>query len=116
MNRRDFITLLGGAAAAWPMAARAQRPENMRRIGVLSLFAEKEQITQAEITALREELARLGWIEDRNLRIVLRFGNGDSDQVHAYAAELAGLSPEAIVTDSGDVTRVLQQQTRSIPI
>jgi putative ABC transport system substrate-binding protein len=110
MRRRDFITLLAGAAA-WPFAARAQRTEGMRRIGVLY-----NQLSQAEIAAFREELARLGWVEGRNLRIDLRFSGGVSDQIRAYAAELVSLAPEAIVTDSGEVTRTLQQQTQSIPI
>jgi putative ABC transport system substrate-binding protein len=115
MRRREFITLVGGAAAAWPLAARAQRPESMRRIGLLSGFAENDPIGQALVTALREGLMRLGWIEDRNLRMELR-GGDDPDRIRAYAAELVSLAPEVIVTDSGETTRTLQQQTRSIPI
>jgi putative ABC transport system substrate-binding protein len=115
MHRRDFITLLGGAAS-WPVAARAQQRERMRRIGVLSFLEEIDQISEAQITALREELARLGWVEGRNLRIDLRFSGGVSDRIRAYAAELVSLAPEAIVTDSLESTRAVQQQTRSIPI
>jgi putative ABC transport system substrate-binding protein len=115
MRRRAFITLLGGTAA-WPLAARAQRTESMRRIGMLSGLAENDRTTQAEIPALQEGLARLGWIEGRNLRIDVRFGSSDPDRIRASAAELVSLAPEAIVTDSGETTRALQQQTRSVPI
>jgi putative ABC transport system substrate-binding protein len=115
MRRRDFINLMGGAAA-WPLAAQAQRTESLRRIGMLSGLAENDQNIQAEISGLRAELARLGWIEGRNLRIDVRFGSNDPDRIRAHAAELVNLAPEAIVTDSGETTRALQQQTRSIPI
>jgi len=116
MRRREFITLLGSAVATGPLAANAQRPESMRRIGLLSVFTENDPVGQALVTALREGLAGLGWIEDRNLRIELRFGGDDPDRIRAYAAELVSRAPEVIVTDSGDSTRTLQQQTRSIPI
>jgi putative ABC transport system substrate-binding protein len=115
VKRRDFITLLGGAAA-WPVAARAQQGGRLRRIGMLSGLPENDQTTQTEIPALRAGLARLGWIEGRNLRIDVRFGSSDPDRIRAYATELVGLAPEVIVTDSGETTRALQQQTRSIPI
>jgi putative tryptophan/tyrosine transport system substrate-binding protein len=116
MRRCRFITLLGGAAAAWPLVARAQQPDKMRRIGLLSGLAENDPVGQVVVTALREELVRLGWVEGRNLRIDLRFGGLDSDRTRAYAAELVSLAPEVIVTDDGSTTRALQQQTRSIPI
>jgi putative ABC transport system substrate-binding protein len=116
MRRREFIGLLGGAAATRPLVAHAQRPESMRRIGVLSGFTESDQLTHAGIAALRDGLAPLGWVEDRNLRIDLRFGGDDPDRIHAYAGELVSLAPRVIVTDTGATTRAVQQQTRSIPI
>jgi putative ABC transport system substrate-binding protein len=115
MRRRQFITLLGGAAA-WPIAARAQQADRVRRIGVLTGGAENDQANQANIVALRDGLAKLGWAEERNLRIDLRFGGGDADRFRAYAAELVSLAPEAIVATSGAAARALQQQTQTIPI
>jgi putative ABC transport system substrate-binding protein len=106
MKRREFITLLGGAAA-WPRAARAQQLERMRRVGVL---------TQGTILAFREELAKLGWVEGHNLRMDLRVTGTDADRIHAYAAELASLAPDVIVTDTLVGTRELQHQTSTIPI
>jgi putative ABC transport system substrate-binding protein len=116
MRRREFITFVGGAAAAWPVAARAQQPQRVRRIGVLAGFAEADQVRQANIVAFREELAKLGWVEQRNLRIDLRFGGEDAERIHAYAAELVSLAPEVIVTNGGAATRELQQQTQTVPI
>jgi putative ABC transport system substrate-binding protein len=116
MNRRTLITLVGSAAAAWPFAARAQQVERVRRIGVLSGFTENDQVARASIAALREGLALLGWVEDRTLRIDLRFGSDDPDRIRAYAAELVSLALEVIVTDTGATTRAVQQQTQSIPI
>jgi putative ABC transport system substrate-binding protein len=116
MQRRDFISLLGGAAAAWPIAARGQSNARVRLVGVLSGFTESDQLTQAGMAALRDGLAPLGWVEDRNLRIDLRFGGDDPDRIHAYAGELVSLAPEVIVTDTGATTRAVQQQTRSTPI
>jgi putative ABC transport system substrate-binding protein len=116
MQRRSFIILLGGAAAAWPLAARAQQAGGMGRIGILLGGAENDRAQQAYLGALREGLAKLGWIEGRNLRIDLRFGAGDPDAIRAYAAELAGLTPDVIVTNTGATTRAAQQQTQTIPI
>jgi putative ABC transport system substrate-binding protein len=115
MRRRQFITLLGGAAASWPIAAGAQQEERVRRIGVL-LGGENDQVNQTLIAALRDGLAKLGWAEQRNLRIDLRFGGGDANRFRAYAAELVSLAPEVIVTSGGAATRALQQQTQTIPI
>src|SRR5262249_16881414 len=94
MHRRSFLTLLGASAAAWPLAARGQQAGRVRRIGVLTGLAEEEY------SALREGLAKLGWIEGRNLRIDLRFTLGDPDRIRAYAAELVSLAPDVIVTTS----------------
>jgi putative ABC transport system substrate-binding protein len=115
MRRREFITLLGGVAAAWPLAARAQQEERVRRVGVL-LGGENDQADQAIIAAFRDGLAKLGWAEQRNLRIDLRFGGGDATRFRAYAAELVSLAPEVIVTSGGAATRAVQRQTQTIPI
>src|ERR1700730_3514605 len=115
IGRRDFIAALGGAAA-WPLAARAQQGERVRRIGVLAGGTENDKTVQATIAAFREGLTKLGWAEERNLRIDLRFAGDDPDRFRAYAAELARLAPDAIVTASGAATRAMQQQTRTIPI
>jgi putative ABC transport system substrate-binding protein len=115
MRRRDFITLLGGAAAAWPLAASAQG-ERMRRIAILHGAAENDRDQQASLSAFREGLAALGWIEGRNLRTELRFGVGDPDRIRAFAAELAGLAPDVIFAVGGAPTGALEQQTRTIPI
>jgi len=101
MRRREFISLLGGAAAAWPMAAPAQQDGRLRRIGWLLVGAESDLGWQANVAALREVLAKLGWIEGRNLRTDLRYAADDPDRVRAYAAELVGLAPDVIVTSGG---------------
>jgi putative ABC transport system substrate-binding protein len=117
MRRRDFITLLGGAAAAWPLAARAQQGGPMRRVGILSgRAAEDNQVMRASLTALREELVKLGWIEGRNLRIDLRLTLSDPARMRAYAVELVSLAPDVIVTASRPTTTAVQEQTRTIPI
>jgi hypothetical protein len=114
MRRREFIVGLGSAAAC-PVAARAQQGERVRRVGVLVPGAE-DQAYQARIDAFRDGLAKLGWIEDRNLRIDVRFGGNDASRIRAYAMELTSLAPDAVVTQSGLVTREMQQQSRTIPI
>jgi putative tryptophan/tyrosine transport system substrate-binding protein len=120
MRRREFITLLTGAAAAAallrPHAAHAQQGGRVRRIGWLIGGAENDLGSRATRVALQETLAKLDWIEGRNLRIDLRFSAGDSDRMRAYAAELAGLAPDVILTNSGATTRAEQLQTQTIPI
>ena len=122
MRRREFITLLGGAAAApsmlLPRAARAQQDGRVRRIAVLdgSPSTERGPVGQADLAAFREALTKLGWIEGRNLRIDLRAGVLDLNGFRAAAAELIGLAPDVIVTRSAQATRAMQQQTKSIPI
>jgi putative ABC transport system substrate-binding protein len=116
MRRRDFIAGLSGAAVAWPLAAYAQQVGRVRRIGLLAGPAESDQSIQARIAIFREGLAKLGWSEDRNLRIDLRFGDQDADRISTYAAELVSLAPDVIVTTTGATTRAVQQQTRTIPI
>jgi putative ABC transport system substrate-binding protein len=115
IRRREFITLLGGAAA-WPVAARAQQGERIRRVGVLVAFSDADQARRADIVAFREALAKLGWAEGRNLRLDIRYGSADSRRVHDLAIELVGLLPDAIVTASGAAMREVQQQTQTIPI
>ncbi len=114
MKRREFITLLGGAAAAWPVASWAQ-PERMRRIAWLSTNTENDLLSQGHSAAFREGLAKLGWIEGRNLHIDFRWGD-DFNRLGAHAAELVSLAPEVIVTSGGAATRAVQPQTHAIPI
>jgi putative ABC transport system substrate-binding protein len=115
LKRRDFITLLGGAAATWPLAARAQQPNRMRRIGVLMPFAENDSDAQANITAFRQTLQMLGWTDSR-VHIDYRWGGGELERISAYASELAGLKPDVILASSPLVLQPLLRETRSIPI
>jgi putative ABC transport system substrate-binding protein len=115
MRRRDFLTVLG-SAATWPVAARAQQGERERRIGVLAGQTDDDLDTRAQLAAFREGLAKLGWIEGRNLRIDLRFTGNDPDRLRAYAVELVSLAPEVIVSSGGATTRAAQEQTPIIPI
>src|SRR6516225_4356596 len=117
MKRRAFITLLGGgAAAAWPLAVRAQQPERMRRIGVLLNLSENDVEAQRLIKAFRDGLARLGWADGRNLRIDYRWAGGDISRIRTFAKELVELSPDIIVGYATPSVATLQQETRSIPI
>jgi putative tryptophan/tyrosine transport system substrate-binding protein len=116
VKRREFITMLGGAAVAWPVVARAQQPEKMRRIGVLMNLAERDPEGQARIGALREGLAKLGWTEGRELQIEYRWFAGDPDRARAYAAELVKLKPEVIFAGATPSVAALQRETRSVPI
>jgi putative ABC transport system substrate-binding protein len=116
-TRRAFITLLGGAAAAWPHVARAQQPERVRRIGVFMPLAADDPIGQARIAALREGLEKLGWTEGRNIRIDTRWtSTGDVESMQRFAKELVALQPDLIVTQSTPITATLLQETRTIPI
>jgi putative tryptophan/tyrosine transport system substrate-binding protein len=116
MKRRDVIALLGGAAAAWPLTARAQQGGRVRRIGILARGDETERIVQAQQLALREGLAKLGWIEGRNVRFDLRYSADDPDRLRAYADELIRLAPDVVAVNSSAATRALLQRTRTIPI
>ena len=116
MRRREFITLLGGATAAgWPLSARAQQPERMRRIGVLMNLAKDDPESKSRLAALVQGLQQLGWSEGRNLRIDTRWGIGSADSFRGYAAELVALAPDAIIA-SGATLVALQQVTRTVPI
>src|SRR5262249_20647326 len=114
MKRREFITLLGGAAA-WPLAARAQPAERVRRIGLLMGVADDRE-GQARVTALKQGLQELGWTDGRNIQIETRFGGADAGRVRAHAAELVALVPDVIVGQTTPVIRALRQATSSIPI
>ena len=116
MKRRAFITLLGGAAAAWPLAARAQQGERVRRIGVLMAYAESDQEGQAFVAAFGEGLQKLGWTEGRNIRIDTRWAAADVELMQRFAKELVALQPDLILTQNTPTTAAMLQQTRSIPI
>jgi putative ABC transport system substrate-binding protein len=115
-SRREFITLLGGAAAAWPRAARAQQGGRMRRIGVLVDAAEDDPEYQARLAAFRQGLERLGWAQGRNIRIDTRYGAGRSDQFPVLAKELVALQPDVIFVTATGTTAVVQRESRAIPI
>jgi len=115
MKRRDFIALLGGAAA-WPFATRAQQGERMRRIGVLMPGASDDPEFQARMTAFVQGLAQLGWIDGRNVRIDTRWGVADAGRIRKYAAELLALAPDVILTNSSAALAPLLQATRTVPI
>ena len=116
MKRREFITLLGGGVAAWPLAARAQQPSGMRRIAVLMAYAEGVAEAQAWVAAFREEFHKLGWTEDRNVRIDIRWATGDVKTIERFAKELVASQPELVLSSSTPTTAALLQQTRTIPI
>jgi putative ABC transport system substrate-binding protein len=115
MKRREFIAGLG-SAAAWPVVARAQQDGGVRRIGLLINAVENELAQQADLNVLRETLAKLGWIEGRNLGIDLRWGAGDLGRLETQARELVSLAPAVIVADAGAATRAAQRATQTIPI
>jgi hypothetical protein len=99
MRRRDFITLVG-STAAWPLAAHAQQIDRMRRIGVLSAFSESDPEAQANLTAFRQTLQKLGWTDGRNVRLDYRWGEAEPVRIRAQAKELVGLNPDAILVSS----------------
>jgi ABC-type uncharacterized transport system substrate-binding protein len=115
MNRREFMTLLGGAAA-WPLAARAQQVEKVRRIGVLQPLAADDPESPARVTAFAQGLQQFGWTDGRNVRIDYRWAAGDTDRYRRYAAELVALAPDVILASSSPAMMSLQQLTRTMPI
>jgi putative tryptophan/tyrosine transport system substrate-binding protein len=116
MRRRDFITLIGGAAAAWPIAAHPQQSERMRRIGVLVVSAKDDPDTAARVAGFRQSLERLGWVEGRNIRIDYRYAAGQTERFQPRAKELIALQPEAILAHSTSIAAALQRESRTIPI
>jgi putative tryptophan/tyrosine transport system substrate-binding protein len=115
VKRREFIAVVGGAAA-WPLAGHAQQPERLRRVGALIPLAESDPGAQAEVTAFAQALGRFGWVEGKNIRIDYRFAASDPTLFKTYAAELVGLSPDAILGGSSASVAALRQKTRTIPI
>jgi putative ABC transport system substrate-binding protein len=115
MKRRMFIAGLG-VAAAWPLAARAQQGDRVRRIGVLMPRDESDPVTKTYVSAFTQVLADLGWTDGRNVRMDLRWGGEDNNRIRAIAQELVGLQPDIIVTSGALTTAALQRKTRTIPI
>jgi putative ABC transport system substrate-binding protein len=114
LRRREFISLLGGAAAAWPLGARAQH--RIRRIGLVMAYAESDSNGQMQVAAFREHLQKLGWTEGSNLRIDLRFGAGDPVRIRELARELLSLAPDLMVSNSNLVTTILQSEVKTVPL
>src|SRR5215472_11290763 len=115
MKRRDFITLLGGAAA-WPLAARAQQPAQLRRIGVLMPFAEDDPVGQARVAAFVQGLQQSGWTDGRNVRIDYRWSAGDADRIRKLAMELIALGPDVVMAFTSAAVAPLRQVTSTVPI
>jgi putative ABC transport system substrate-binding protein len=115
MRRRDFITLIGGAAASWPLAGRAQQSDRMRRIGILMGFGESDHDARSWLVAFREELRNLGWMEDRNVEMEIRWA-ADLESMRRFAKELAALQPDLIFTSTTPATAAMLQQTHTIPV
>jgi putative tryptophan/tyrosine transport system substrate-binding protein len=115
MRRREFIGLLGGGVA-WPLAARAQQAERMRRVGVLMNLAADDPESPPRLAAFLQGLEQLGWTDGRNVRIDTRWGGGNADELRRYAAELVGLTPDVILGVSSPGVSALQQATRTLPI
>jgi putative ABC transport system substrate-binding protein len=115
MKRREFITLVGGAAA-WPLAARAQQGDRVRRIGVLMAGDENDPLRKTYVSAFRQALMGLGWTDGRNLRMDLRWGGDDTNRMRALAQELVGLQPDVILTNATPATAAVQRETPTIPV
>src|SRR5215470_3117740 len=115
MRRREFITLLGGAAA-WPVAARAQQGARVRRVGILMPYPKGDSENEARVDAFKQELAKLGWAEGRNIAFDERWTTDDMSRVWAEAASLMASNPDVVVATGGRVVPVLMQLSRSIPI
>ena len=116
MRRREFITLLGGAAATWPLVARAQQGERVRRVGVLMPFAEDNPVGQARLAAFRQGLLQLGWADGRNVRIDGRWGADNASLTRTYARELVALAPDVVMAVSSGAVAPLREVTRTVPI
>jgi putative ABC transport system substrate-binding protein len=116
VNKRDFITLLGGAAAAWPLAAHAQQPARLRRIGALMSLAADDPEAPGRVTAFAQGLQALGWTAGGNVRIEYRWGANNTDLFRKYAVELVALAPDVILATAGSIVAALQQASRTVPI
>jgi putative tryptophan/tyrosine transport system substrate-binding protein len=116
MKRREFITLFSAGVAAWPLSARAQQSERLRRIGVLTGYAESDPAVQTEVSAFQAALAKLGWTEGSNLRIEVRWGAGEAGRINALAKELVELQPDVILGATTPVIGALARETKTIPI
>jgi ABC-type uncharacterized transport system substrate-binding protein len=116
LKRREFITLFGGAASVWPLAARAQQRERMRRIGVLMPLAEDAPVAQTRVAAFLQGLQQVGWNDGRNVGIDTRWAAGDADRIRGYAAELVRLAPDVILATGSATVGPLLQATRTVPI
>jgi putative ABC transport system substrate-binding protein len=117
MRRREFITLLGGAVAAWPLSARAQQADGMPRLGMLMAGAATESRMQESLTTFLQGLRKLGWIDGQNLQIEVRWSAGDANLMTAYAADLVGLfKPHVLLAHATANLAALQRATRTIPI
>jgi putative ABC transport system substrate-binding protein len=116
MKRREFITLLGGAAAAWPLTVRSEQSEAARRLAVFMNLPKGDPEAQRSLAAFRQGLAALGWIEGRNIQIDYRWATGDPSSIRTSAAELVGLAPDVILASATDGLAAFQQETRTIPI
>jgi putative ABC transport system substrate-binding protein len=116
IRRREFVTLLGGAAAVWPLAARAQQGDRVRRVGVLVPGDENDPVLKTWVSAFTQALAGLGWTDGRNVRTDLRWAGDDINRIRALAQELVGLQPDVIVTAATPATVAVQRETRTIPI
>ena len=114
MRRRQFLA--GLSAVAWPVVARAQQGQRMRRIGALLNLPADDPVLPARVTAFAQALQELGWTDGRNVRIDYRFAGDDADRIRRFAAELAALAPDLILAEGATVTRALQQATRTVPI
>ena len=116
IERRQFFTLLGGAAAGWPFAARAQQPGREQRIGMLMPGEENDPVYKPRLSAFTQALADLGWTDGRNVRMDLRWYGDDINRIRALAQELVGLQPDVILTSGTPETIAVQRETRTIPI
>jgi putative tryptophan/tyrosine transport system substrate-binding protein len=116
MQRREFIAGLGSAAVAWPLAARAQQGDRVRRIGVLMPYDETDPLAKPRLSALTQALADSGWIDGRNVRVDVRWAGGDTNRIRALAQELVGRQPDIILTNGTLATVAVQREARTIPI
>jgi len=116
MKRREFITLLGGAAMAWPLETRAQQPERMRRIGVLVGGRVTDPVSKSQSAALLQGLQQLGWTDGRNIRIDYRWGDGNADDIRKYSAELSSLAPDVMLVAGTAAVGPLLQAAPTVPV